>query len=88
MAYEVGKPVVAEEVVDGVGPVNALCRWWSPAFHVGTVAMFRREGFKPTGTVESLTGPTRPRMERAWPPSASDPRRDAEDGLDVFTFGD
>ena len=63
VAYEAGKPVVAEEVVDGVGPVNALCRWWSPAFHVGTVAMFRCEGFKPTKAVESLTGPTRPRTE-------------------------
>ena len=50
--YEAGKPLIVEELIDGVGAVNALCRWWGPALHTGTVAMFQQEGFKPVGTVE------------------------------------
>ena len=63
VAYEAGKPVAVEELIDGAGPVNALCRWWSPAFHVGTVAMFEREGFKAAGTVEPSGRETRTRTE-------------------------
>ena len=92
IAYEAGKPVVAEEVVDGVGPVNALCRWWSPAFHVGTVAMFEGEGFKAVGTVESSgpgvseatrpdrgrrVHPTRVVMQKRLCSSAGTPRTEA-----------
>ena len=53
--YEAGKAVLVEQALDGVGPVNALCRWWGPAFHVGTVSMFEREGFKAVGAVEPST---------------------------------
>mgnify|MGYP000132528167 CR=1 FL=1 len=49
--YETGKPLLVEDVVEGVGQVNALCRWWGPAFHVGTVEMFEQEGFRATGKV-------------------------------------
>lgn len=63
VAYEAGRPVVVEQVVDGVGPVNALCRWWSPAFHVGTVAMFKDEGFKAIGKIEPSNRPTRERTD-------------------------
>ena len=51
VTYEGGKPLLVEHAVDGAGRVNALCRWWGPAFHVGTVTMFEREGFKAVGTL-------------------------------------
>jgi len=51
VVYEGGKPLLVDEVVDGVGPVSALCRWWAPALHTGTVAMFEREGFRAVATV-------------------------------------
>lgn len=59
-----GRPYLVEVVVRGVGPVSALCRWWSPALHVGTVSMFEKEGFK---AVKALADPPRRRSDVPHP---------------------
>ena len=69
VTYEGRKPLLVEQVIDGVGAVNALCRWWGPAFHVGTVEMFEREGFQAVGTV------ARPRRRSSSRTGADDLRR-------------